>query len=665
MFVVLILVVLSGFIFANSDIQIADKPDWFVREAGGNLRSLALDRSGERIISTADDGTARILDFRTGQELVKLAAGDANDEILNAEFSPDGSKVMTTAFLGWQARVWNSRTGKLIREFKFDRNVRYSTFSPDGKNVAIAVNDGRVVVFDLSRNIVLFKLHHDAVAKSVTYSPDGKKILVAASDKTAYLWDTQTQKLIWRFRGHKDYVNLARFSQDGQKALTVSDDKSVGIWDIKSGKSILFLRNFTEDITDAVFNFDGKSVITSSYDDKINFWELKQGRSFKQFKFPKISVVSLAISKDGTELVGSCTDSYIRIWKMDSGQEVRGFARHDEGIRSIIMSPNGQKFISTTVSGKSMVRTLDGKVFFDLSDQKNSVWFANFSLNGKYIVTMGGNAIVKVWNAETGDLIGRVGKDTRDGGQFEYPWDTLADPTFSADGQQIAVTSPDGKVRLWSVQDQKLLFEFTFKKDRMRSLIFSPDGKYLVGQTDKYALVWDTQTGERLYHIENRILPTPMIFDPTSTKLLVFYSIFDLKTGVGVRLEKRTPKLDQEGNPAEVINAHLSPDGQKIVLLFNSGSVGTWDLNGKLLAKNDPFGDTIILWNSVFVDKKNFLITQGKDGSVNVWNIEDWSEVQRFSSQKSTVSAIAVTPDGQYAITGSGDGIRRWKLLDK
>ena len=113
---------------------------------------------------------------------------------------------------------------------------------------------------------------------------------------------------------------------------------------------------------------------------------------------------------------------------------------------------------------------------------------ARISPDGKLIAsTFDGGAVV-VRNAKTGEKIGMLK------GRGEY-----VNVVFSPNGEQLAVTSHDGKLTLWNVRSPEAFRELHAATGAKSYAAFSPNGRLLLaGFYDGTCGLWNTATGERL-----------------------------------------------------------------------------------------------------------------------------------------------------------------------
>ncbi len=75
----------------------------------------------------------------------------------------------------------------------------------------------------------------------------------------------------------------------------------------------------------------------------------------------------------------------------------------------------------------------------------------------------------------------------------------VLDAIFSADGRYILTGSRDNAVRLWDAQTGQLVRQFVGHTNIVQRVTFSPDGSYILSASqDKTARLWDRATGKQV-----------------------------------------------------------------------------------------------------------------------------------------------------------------------
>ncbi len=108
-----------------------------------------------------------------------------------AQFSPDGKQVLTAGDDG-MIRLWESASAKRVLEIKAGAPVLAAAYSPDGQRIIAGAANGRAMIFDAASGQLLVRyLGHTAAVNAVAISPDGRRAVTGSSDRTAKVWDTE------------------------------------------------------------------------------------------------------------------------------------------------------------------------------------------------------------------------------------------------------------------------------------------------------------------------------------------------------------------------------------------------------------------------------------------------------------------------------------------
>lgn len=231
--------------------------------------------SGKKVYVMYPDTTSAILTV-DDSIIISALLGNGYKGLItigSGSFSPDNKRVTTTAFDS-TARIWNVETGVELK--KFNMNTPYvtaSSFSPDGRHLAIAY-DTTIVVYDANTFDVVSRLNgHKNWIRQVSFSSDGKYLVSASYDKNLILWDPNEGVQLRKMIGHTDWVYNVSFSSDSHYIVSCSKDRTVRVWDTSTGVPIQIYEGYSNTALFATFTPGGRNIVSYSDDNTIRIWD--------------------------------------------------------------------------------------------------------------------------------------------------------------------------------------------------------------------------------------------------------------------------------------------------------------------------------------------------------------------------------------------------------
>jgi small GTP-binding protein len=240
--------------------------------------------------------------------------------------SPDGQFLAMPSNNGI-IQILDLKSKKIFRTYLHPSHIASISWSPDGRNLAIAggINDRKVYVYNVSAGKIHRFLgeHHNAISDLV-WSPKGDIIASCSHGRTIRLWDSngQGQK---HFLDSSDAFQCLVWSPDGNCICAGLANHSLLVWNINTDtpfESVLILYGHNDQIRDIVWSSDGQDIISCSSDRTIRVWNYKTGAQKYVLEGHTAEVISLSLLDNGQFLASLSLDGMLIIWRTDSWAEI-------------------------------------------------------------------------------------------------------------------------------------------------------------------------------------------------------------------------------------------------------------------------------------------------------------------------------------------------------
>ncbi|KAF7967197.1 hypothetical protein HWV62_35582 [Athelia sp. TMB] len=578
--------------------------------------AVAYSPDGKRIASASADGTIRVRDTETGEE-VGLPFRGHTAAIRCIAYSPSGHSIVSGSEDG-TVQMWESETGESVRSpLKHGGIVACIAYSRDGKHLVSGSSDGTICRWDAETGEPA-----DTPIKGTyfAYSHDGSHI-VSGRGWTVIISDVMTGEVVGvPLKGHSGRVNCVMSSPDGTLIASCSRDNTIRLWNTETRQEVRVLEGHTGSVISVAFSPDGAHLVSSSRDKTIRVWDVKAGKlAGAPLEGHASGVLSVAYSPDGTHIVSGSDDGTVRVWDAEAvGFEAAGAALQgpSDAFLSMAYSPDGASIVSGSREGK--IQMWDGNTGqlrpIPISGHRKDVNAVAFSPDGTRIVSGSDDRSVQVWDVLTGKTVGAP---------LQGHSDVVLSVGYSPDGSHIVSGSFDGTVRTWDAESGEALGE-PFKHNgsaRVWGVAYAPDGMHVVsGGADRMLRIWKIKTGEQVRALSGH----------TDTVACVAYS----------------------------------PDGTRIVSGSWDKTICLWNAESGEAIGSPLLGHDEMIESVAFSPDGKNVISGSRDRTLRMWGAETRELVGApIKVHGDDITAVASSPDGTRIASASRDcTIRIWDV---
>lgn len=406
--------------------------------------------------------------------------------------------------------------------------------STDGSTAALALNDERVVLYDLpSRTIRAVFAGHDLPVTSLQFTPDGSAVYSASNvllrfdtttlesgnalthgrsafistldinaggtraatgalDGTVLLWNLNSDTSRTLAPAHEGAVNEVRFSADGSRIASVSDDDSAHIWDA-SNATLLKRYPLPADARTLGFSPDGTRFGVGSADGNVSIWS--DDSDEPTHTLAHNSGIARLLFVDAERLLVATTDQRIYLWSLSDSQIQRVFRAHSALIKGMALHPDGRSFISGGLDGSAYWWRIDSDVqtqTYRIGGHTTPPHTAAYSPDGALLVSVDADARILMWDTTRGRVLRRY--DYASGAHIS----AVNAVAFLPDGTQFLTGGADGRLLRWDAANaDSVLQDYSAHSAPITALAVNADGTRALSGTDSGELfVWDFSSAD-------------------------------------------------------------------------------------------------------------------------------------------------------------------------
>ncbi|KAK2742055.1 periodic tryptophan protein 2 [Colletotrichum kahawae] len=517
-----------------------------------DVRHIEWSSDSRFFLSTSKDLTARIWSLTQEEGFVPTVLSGHKQAVIGAWFSEDQETIYTVskdgAVFDWQY------VGKPVQDedemvdvdeddmrwrivnrhyfMQGSAHVRCATFHPESNLLVAGFSNGTFGLYEMPDFNMIHNLNiSQNDIDFVTINKSGEWLAFGASKLGQLLvWEWQSESYILKQQGHFDSMNSLVYSPDGQRIVTIADDGKIKVWDVESGFCIVTFTEHTSGVTACEFSKKGNVLFTSSLDGSVRAWDLIRYRNFRTFTAPtRLSWSCMAVDPSGEVVAAGSLDSFdIHIWSVQTGQLLDQLSGHEGPVSALAFTPNGDSLISGSWDRTARVWSIFNRTqtseplqlqadVLDIAVRPDSLQLAVSTLDGQ----------LSFWSIQDAEQVSGVdGRRDVSGGRKITDRRTAANVSgtksfntirYSTDGSCLLAGGNSKYICLYSVHTMVLLKKFTVSVN----LSLSGTQEFLnsrhLTEAGPDAMLDDQEASDREDRVDNT-LPGSKRGDPSARK---------------------------------------------------------------------------------------------------------------------------------------------------
>ncbi|OMJ75519.1 hypothetical protein SteCoe_25335 [Stentor coeruleus] len=566
-------------------------------------------------------------------------------------FTPDSQYLLSTGY-DKLIKVWNVKDKKLEFSLKGHTNtILIVKTTRDGKILVSGSEDKTVRIWDFVTRKAIFNIGLPGGIFKVQISPDDL-FIAATCNANVHIINIKNQSVDFILKGHIENVKGISFSPDGVYLASAGCDKIIKVWTF-ADKSLAFeLSGHKNIIWSLDFSFDSKFLVSGSDDTKIKVWSIENKSLDFTLAGHKQGVAIAKFSPDGKYIASGSDDQDIIIWDFKSKESKHLLKGHSNTVWGLAFNPEGLILASGSDTSIGMWDIETGKkiVMLESFGHKDIVKCVKFSHDGKFIASASNDKSVKIWRVQDYKMVC----------EFNEHEGNVLTLCYNHDSTILASGGSDSKIILWNLTEKKKIHKFKGHDGSIRSLTFSSDSSYLIsGSNDTTVKVWDVTKKTIDTTFTNHKNEISAVAISSRDRYLASGCQGNIINIYNFRSRKFEFKLERHTNCI----TSLSFNKTTLVSGSDDKSIKIWSLE----EKKEIFelsGHSNYLSSVCFSKDGKYIVSGSWDLTVKIWDVEERKEIFEIEAHDSNISCVDISPDKNYLLTSSESlSFKLWSIM--